>query len=307
MKKLSILLLFTVCILYGVNAQNADTTITPTIFWKITPKNHAKPSWFLGTNHAYGGSFLDTLQIITQKFEKADVLITDSKSTNTRSEDFFAKREEFIPYAKLFNKKEYKIVDRWFVKQFPKSGGLKVADSLRYPLWRMLFVFINKINENEKYIKPDEHALDHYLGAKANGMGKRTIGLDTTKSNFNFQNMLGSSEQIANVIVEFALYFEKAKKSPTVDYYLTSIKHISLYKTLQNRYQFATTTPNKKSPFISELLMKRNDNWLKVLPSFLDKGNCFIAVGLAHLMYQEGLIVRLRKMGYTIEPVLLLK
>jgi uncharacterized protein YbaP (TraB family) len=37
--------------------------------------------------------------------------------------------------------------------------------------------------------------------------------------------------------------------------------------------------------------------------NFLENRNCFIAVGLSHLMYKCGLINQLKELGYTITPI----
>jgi uncharacterized protein YbaP (TraB family) len=39
------------------------------------------------------------------------------------------------------------------------------------------------------------------------------------------------------------------------------------------------------------------------LPGELDGHNCFIDVGMQHLCNRCGLIVQLRALGYTVEPV----
>ena len=50
-------------------------------------------------------------------------------------------------------------------------------------------------------------------------------------------------------------------------------------------------------------LLDRNATWLVVLDQAFQHQNCFVAVGLRHLMYQQGLIQQLRRRGYTITPV----
>lgn len=53
----------------------------------------------------------------------------------------------------------------------------------------------------------------------------------------------------------------------------------------------------------TELLQKRNEDWMQKLPPLLETSNCFIAVGLAHLFNQCGLIQALRERGFVVEPV----
>lgn len=52
-----------------------------------------------------------------------------------------------------------------------------------------------------------------------------------------------------------------------------------------------------------KLLIERNQNWLPRLIEILPQQPTLIAVGSAHLFGAQGLIVRLRQVGYQIEPV----
>lgn len=52
-----------------------------------------------------------------------------------------------------------------------------------------------------------------------------------------------------------------------------------------------------------DLLVSRNQQWLPKLLSLLPKQKTLIAVGTAHLVDDSGLILQLRRHGYTVEPV----
>ena len=51
------------------------------------------------------------------------------------------------------------------------------------------------------------------------------------------------------------------------------------------------------------LLKNRNENWVKQLQSILKENNIFMGVGAAHLFGKNGLVVLLRKEGYTVRPI----
>lgn len=51
------------------------------------------------------------------------------------------------------------------------------------------------------------------------------------------------------------------------------------------------------------LLKNRNENWVNQLKTILPKSNIFMAVGAAHLFGKDGLIVLLRKQGYTVKGI----
>jgi uncharacterized protein YbaP (TraB family) len=53
------------------------------------------------------------------------------------------------------------------------------------------------------------------------------------------------------------------------------------------------------------LVDERNLMWLPKIESQIKTGQCFIAVGLGHLEYKEGLINLLRKKGYKLTPIIL--
>lgn len=52
------------------------------------------------------------------------------------------------------------------------------------------------------------------------------------------------------------------------------------------------------------LLNNRNDIWMEDIPGILKSGSSLIAVGVRHLVGDDGLINMLRKAGYTVEPVM---
>ena len=51
------------------------------------------------------------------------------------------------------------------------------------------------------------------------------------------------------------------------------------------------------------LLKNRNTNWVKQLNKILKDNNIFMGVGAAHLFGKDGLVVLLRKEGYTVRPI----
>src|SRR5690606_27553082 len=69
------------------------------------------------------------------------------------------------------------------------------------------------------------------------------------------------------------------------------------YSTMEIDYHLNTPCGN------SLILTDRNNKWLKSITDQIDKKNCFIAVGLSHLMYECGLINQLTELGYTVTPL----
>ena len=70
------------------------------------------------------------------------------------------------------------------------------------------------------------------------------------------------------------------------------------YKNLNIDYQLGIK--DHQNPFE---LTERNDRWMAVLNEAFEKNSCFVAVGFRHLMYKQGLIQQLRKLGYSVKPI----
>ncbi|MDN5424032.1 MAG: TraB/GumN family protein [Chryseobacterium sp.] len=52
------------------------------------------------------------------------------------------------------------------------------------------------------------------------------------------------------------------------------------------------------------MLTDRNKNWAEKMPEMMKKESAFFAIGSAHLMGENGIILLLRSKGYTVKPIL---
>ncbi len=53
------------------------------------------------------------------------------------------------------------------------------------------------------------------------------------------------------------------------------------------------------------MLTDRNNEWMGTITDLFKEKNCFVAVGLSHLMYECGLINQLKARGYMVTPLVL--
>ena len=77
----------------------------------------------------------------------------------------------------------------------------------------------------------------------------------------------------------------------------TSCEETDWYLNMEMDYQLKQPCRN------ALMLTDRNEKWMKTIKELVETKNCFIAVGLSHLMYECGLINELQNLGYTIEPI----
>jgi uncharacterized protein YbaP (TraB family) len=63
-------------------------------------------------------------------------------------------------------------------------------------------------------------------------------------------------------------------------------------------------TQFKKYPrYFDTFFNKRNDKWVYKINEIVKSKSCFIAIGAGHLGGASGLVARLRKIGYKVEPL----
>ena len=73
------------------------------------------------------------------------------------------------------------------------------------------------------------------------------------------------------------------------------------YKRFEVDYQLNTDLTQTENS--SPLLIERNNQWIATLEIAMNTRNCFVAIGLRHLFYKQGLIEQLRFRGFLVTPI----
>lgn len=124
---------------------------------------------------------------------------------------------------------------------------------------------------------------------------KRSIeigGLETVKTQFaSLENAYSNDEVIA--------LLEESNDEETN-------KLVAAYKKENIETLYDITTDKKVTSDTTKkiILDNRNSNWVKDMPSLMQKESVFFAVGAAHLGGEFGVINLLRKAGYIVKPVM---
>jgi len=78
---------------------------------------------------------------------------------------------------------------------------------------------------------------------------------------------------------------------------LNNCRLANKYRNFELDYQF------EKECESDILILKRNNDWMKVIPNLLSTKNTFISVGYFHLRKKCGILEQLRNKGFKVEPV----
>ena len=267
----------------NLNAQ-ADSLVKPvenSLIWKIEGNGLQQPSYLMGTIHAIPIGNIDTSQ-------KLKDLISSCTRLFTEKSDSLVTANAFLPgddYAKNHLKKRH-------YKQLKKAIEFYSPNSIETDsIYKMNSPFYTNIMLGYK-AQVYFTSYEEYLILLAKSKNIATDGLENFEETAWLQNKYAPvdgftylSNFIENIDLEFEVY-KKALKG----YAAHNINYI--YSSQQNT----------NAQFTSDMLDKRNLNWLPKIINAIKKEGCFFAVGWAHLAGKNGVINLLRKDGYLVTP-----
>lgn len=289
-KQTNLFLILTIFNMVQIKAQQ-------TILWKIQDTTHHKISYLLGTAHQIGASFIESFPAVEQAMLNCSVAIFESIEDSVNNQVMRAQiynRQPHQEIQKVLSAKDYKTLEAFVAKKKWNPGLLNRLEP------QELVIKLHKAVASEicnTYTPSDSLIqLDDYLELKSKKLNLKVVGLETPAMQLAFirqQAEKPSWESQKRDLKALLHIMKKGKLNHSVCDILTN------YKNLNILYQFEK--PCAKDVLVAE----RNANWLKLLPDYLQKDNCFIAVGLYHLRSDCGLIMQLKQKGFLVTPVLL--
>jgi uncharacterized protein len=268
-----------------------------TILWKVTSTNNKNISYLLGTYHLFGNSFIDSFPVIAEKIQASDLIITELKLDREKIAALYNARPESGTLHTVLSKEDEDFIQTIFKKPVGQTtllkftpGELYVKLQAYYPKYKC-----SVINKN------DTQSMDEYVQNLGNRLQKKLYYFET--DSFQFEAL---SE--ATKMIDWKIF--KKNVPSLLDKYRNTATDESLCL-FANQYASFAVDYKFKDPcnllnnnaMNNALVIKRNEDWLKKLPSLLENNNCFIAVGLGHFFNKCGLIEQLKELGYIVEPV----
>lgn len=281
----STLLIFTSVTSFGSIRNDSTTT---TLLFKITSPNTLHVSYIFGTHHAFGKAFFDTLNVAKKALSNCEVLIKENLNIpGETAEDIINSRTDKTNWSKLLKKDHLSYLHQLFANSPTDFRKLTPTE---------LHVFLNR--HYKQYIclakdSTDKHlSLDDYIGYLAQKEGKKLVGLETT------------AEQIALINKDVEGMPNKIHKKRLVSIINLLISESKSGCSETDWYSRMDFEFNWNQPCGNSLILTdRNNKWMEDINQLLQTNNCFIAVGLSHLMYNCSIISQLRTSGYIVTPI----
>ena len=259
-----------------------------TILWEITHPTSRHTSYLLGTYHQLGNHFIDSLPEVKQKLLKAELAVFESvDAPKTRS--YILERPNDMSYQKYLPKAQVKWLEEYALETRLPLPKLTATE--------LYFVLFQRYYQGfcENVLPEDEWKhFDSYLMYLADEHKVPSVGLESDSLQLNSIEENYGKNDWKNM---------RKKLTHWVNAHRGKIKE---EKMCEFAYQYRSFNLDYKldEACTEEILgKKRNDKWMARLPHLLKDQDCFVAVGLSHLMYECGLISQLRQKGFRVKPV----
>lgn len=291
-KQTGVIILLALFISNGINAQPQKEGV----FYSITHAESKDTSWLFGTYHLIKDSYLKELPAVTNAFKKSKGLITEVVIDSGELAMANSK-------ALLSNKKLTDFFSSDFADSLDAALKADIGQGIEQlqpykPMTVMLTLsMIYLIKDNQTLLsKYTGSPLDAYFTNEGKLTGKTVTPLETITQQMDILFSTISDEEQAIMLKRFIRNKERNIELGN-----------ALLKTyfdndLDSIYNIYTETLSEGDD--EDFLIKnRNETWMKILPTLIDKQTQFIAVGALHLAGPDGLVIQLTKMGYTVTPV----
>ena len=285
--------------------------IENSLLWKISGNGLQHDSYLLGTMHSVEHTFLFSIPGFRKAFHTAkqiavesDYFAFDSSIRKTSSQT--PRNYVFMPkdstYEMLYNYNDFQFVDstlKTFSPNYSKYEPIFWQRRL-VDMWQF-----RKLPDIQQGM--DRHILllgyqnnkKIYFMESLEDIGQKCIRLDSLNysSDLHYQ---------ANIL----LYTLKNKELTCSSFDTMENNYrkqeLTLLSLKERLYKY-TNTPDNILDILKQteslLIDTRNEEWMKNLLPMIHKDSSLIAVGAMHLIGEQGLITKLRKLGYIVEPV----
>ncbi|SHM44257.1 Uncharacterized conserved protein YbaP, TraB family [Cyclobacterium lianum] len=259
-----------------------------TILFKVTSSESNNVSYLFGTHHAFGKEFFDALTNAGKALSSSEVLIKENLNIPGKTpEDIINARTATTTWKKYLAKDDLMYIEDLFADSPTDFNKMSPTE---------MHVFLNRHFKQQiclnKAPEDTSLSLDDYIASRAVEQDIELIGLESTAEQIALINkdVEGMPRKIHRR--RLSAIIEKIRARHTSD-----CEETDWYARMEVDYQLQAPCTN------ALMLTDRNNKWMERIGELLSEKNCFIAVGLSHLMYKCGLINQLSALGYTVIPL----
>ena len=270
---------------FGLQAQKLEDAL----LWKISGNGIKKPSYLYGTIHAtcevaFEQNVIDAMKKTNQLYLEID--IDDPNVQSQTMSGMYMKNG--VTMKSLASEEDYQLVDDFLKSNAAISA--KTINTLKPSLVSILFM--------KEILGCEPKSVEESLAAISKSEKEEIYGLETVAEQMRIFDKISYQEQMDELV-------RTAKNGITL-YKEDFNKLLQLYKDKKISELLNFTNDlgeTASSEFDDVMLVKRNRNWIPVISDVVRYKPTFFGVGAAHLAGENGVIMLLRKEGFTVEAI----
>lgn len=269
------------------------------IFYKVEGPGLEKPSYIFGTHHFAPESILDTLPQVGEALKDVKCVVGELEMTDNP----MALAADMQPHmmapadstlSRLIPAEKYASLDSVFSSLTGGMLSLSMLEPMKPAATSMTLSGIIASRE-----MPQNGQLDTYFQQFARQNSMNVAGLETADFQAHVLFDIIPLDRQAQSLIEILENPDEIMKGvrDLTTAYLTRDAD-AIWRIAQE------AESDSEGEFFEVLLNRRNSAWLEKLPGMMESDPLFIAVGALHLYGDGGLVEGLRKLGYTVTPIL---
>lgn len=274
----------------GANAQ---------LLWKVSGNGSKGDSYIFGTHHVAPVTMLDSitgtlpaLQSVETMMGEVDMISDPEAMQQITMQYVMAPSDSTL--SKVMNPEEITKLNAVLAKY---SGGQLTAAALEPLKPAMVSTQLAMLQTMVAFpgYNPAEQ-LDQTIQQSAVSAGKKIEGLESIESQFKILMGNPIRDQVKDLVDALDKDEESVAKAQELAgaYFAQDLDKIE---------ELILKSSDMEPEDIQRLLTNRNDAWVKILKEKLPQETVFVAVGVGHLVGDNGLLNQLKQSGYTITPV----
>jgi len=260
------------------------------LLWEISGNGLKSPSYLYGTIHSSQEKFFDMPDSVFNAIENTESFAGE---LDMDSLQFFASK--LITGLKSYTSAELLLDEKDFdrLKEIIKEKLGTTYESL--PVKEPAFIATLLEQDNFKGSMP--FFIDEYLYRIAKSKNKTILGIETFDEQLSLFNNLSEKDKkdiLLEIINEDSAKVKNLYEELAEAYYNNDLKKIE---------KLVSSEMSKSADIESRFLTKRNYKMADAISKFAGEHSLFAAIGAAHLPGKEGVISLLKKKGYSLRPV----
>jgi uncharacterized protein len=288
----------------AIEKSAAATLNAGPLFWKITPRNGAKPSYLLGTAHVTDSRIAMPPDRIMNVIKQSRVAVFELAEIMNRSGMSAALMRDRAHTRMPEGQSLWDIIpddQEAALKTDPRIAKIPEDLVSRFQPWVIMTMISTPSCEEAR--KRSKFPLDAVLAQTAQIARVDIAGLETIAEQIEAISSASLPDQVEMLTNSKAHGFPVEDTFQTLtDLYVA--ERITVFMPLMEHLAQKRGIQKKPRDVTYEniFIIQRNKNMASRSKQYLDKGAAFIAVGALHLYGEEGVVELLRKAGYKVTP-----